>query len=57
MAREPIQLTEEQKRRNAEILARLAEEERQVLEDTRSLQHEWKRSHQHRQVHNRQPSE
>lgn len=45
MAREPIRLTEEQQRRNAEILARLAEEERRVLEETRALQHDWKSNH------------
>lgn len=45
MARETIRLTEEQERRNAEILARLAEEEQRVLDETRALQHEWKSNH------------
>jgi hypothetical protein len=48
MAREKITLTDEQKRRNAEILARIAEEERRVLEETRALQDEWKSSHRRR---------
>jgi hypothetical protein len=48
MAREIITLTDEQKRRNAEILARIAEEERRVLEETRALQDEWKSSYRRR---------
>ncbi len=42
MPKNKVNLTEEQKRRNAEILSRLAEEERRVFEDTRALQREWK---------------
>jgi hypothetical protein len=42
MAKTKINLTDEQKRRNAEILARLAEEEARMFEDTRALQREWK---------------
>lgn len=42
MAKTKINLTDDQKRRNAEILARLAEEEARMLEDTRELQREWK---------------
>ncbi len=42
MAKKKVKLTEEQKRRNKEILARLAEEERRMFEDTRALQREWK---------------
>ena len=42
MAKSKVTLTEEQKRRNAEILARIEEEERRMREDTRALQREWK---------------
>lgn len=42
MAKKKVKLTEEQKRRNKEILARIAEEERRMFEDTRALQREWK---------------
>lgn len=42
MAKTQTNLTEEQKRRNAEILARIAEEETRMFEDTRALQREWK---------------
>ena len=42
MAKSKVVLTEEQKRRNAQILARLKAEERRMLEDTRQLQREWK---------------
>ena len=42
MAKKKAKLTEEQKRRNAEILARIAEEEQRMREDTRALQREWK---------------
>jgi hypothetical protein len=44
MAKTKINLTNDQKRRNAEILARLAEEEARIFEDTRALQREWKSS-------------
>jgi hypothetical protein len=42
MAKSEVELTEEQKRRNAEILRRIEEEERRMFEDTRALQREWK---------------
>ena len=42
MAKSKVELSEEQKRRNEEILARIAEEERRMFEDTRALQREWK---------------
>ena len=42
MAKSKVSLTEEQKRRNAEILARIAAEEQRIFEDTRELQREWK---------------
>ncbi|HSM54571.1 MAG TPA: hypothetical protein VK879_00315 [Candidatus Sulfomarinibacteraceae bacterium] len=42
MAKSKVTLTEEQKRRNEEILARIAAEERRMFEDTRALQREWK---------------
>ena len=41
MAKKKIALTEEQKRRNAEILRRLKEERERLWEDTRSLQKHW----------------
>lgn len=42
MAKTKVTLSDEQKRRNAEILARLAAEEARIFEDTRALQREWK---------------
>jgi len=42
MAKTKINLTDEQKRRNAEILARIAEEEERMYHDTRALQRDWK---------------
>lgn len=42
MAKSKVQLTEEQKQRNEKILARIAEDERRIHEDTRALQREWK---------------
>jgi len=42
MAKTKINLTEEQKRRNAEILAQIAEEEARIYQDTRTLQRDWK---------------
>ncbi len=42
MAKTKVTLTDEQRRRNAEILARLAAEEARIFEDTRALQREWK---------------
>jgi len=42
MAKTKINLTDDQKRRNAEILAQLAAEEERMFEDTRALQREWK---------------
>lgn len=42
MAKSKVKLTEEQRRRNAEILRRIEEEERRMFEDTRALQREWK---------------
>lgn len=51
MAKSKVTLTEEQKRRNAEILQRIAEENRRVYEDTRALQREWKtRSNRRRRI-------
>ncbi len=38
MAKRKVELTEEQKRRNEEILARLKAERQRLAEDTRSLQ-------------------
>ena len=43
MAKSEVVLTEAQKRRNAEILARIAAEERHMFEDTRELQQRWKK--------------
>jgi hypothetical protein len=59
MAKSKVKLSEEQKRRNAEILARIAAEEKRMFEDTRALQQEWKaesirrRRRQARQRHQR----
>ncbi len=44
MAKKKVELTEEQKKRNAEILARLAEESRKLKEETRALQEEVRRN-------------
>ena len=58
MAKSKVQLTEEQKRRNAEILARIAEEERRMFEETRALQREWKsRSSRRRDSRSKRASE
>jgi len=43
MAKRKVQLTEAQKRKNAEILARLELERRKLIEDTRSLQEQSRR--------------
>jgi hypothetical protein len=47
MAKTKITLTDEQKRRNAEILARIAEEEARIFDDTRALQIDWKNNSSH----------
>ena len=44
MAKSKVVLTEEQKLRNAQILARLEAEEQSIREDTRQLQREWRRN-------------
>ncbi len=43
MARRKVELTEAQKRRNAEILARLEKERQRLVEETRALQQKTKR--------------
>lgn len=43
MARRSVELTEAQKRRNAEILARLESERERLVEETRALQQKTKR--------------
>jgi uncharacterized membrane protein (DUF106 family) len=43
MARRKVELTEAQKRRNAEILARLEEERQRLVKETRELQQRTKR--------------
>lgn len=43
MAKRKVQLTDEQKRKNAEILARLDAERKRLIEDTRSLQEQSRR--------------
>lgn len=43
MAKGKVKLTEEQKRRNAEILARLERERQRLIEDTRALQEQTRR--------------
>lgn len=42
MAKTKVTLTDEQKRRNEEILKRIAAEEARIFEDTRALQRDWK---------------
>lgn len=51
MAKTKITLTDEQKRRNAEILARIAEEEARMFDDTRALQRNWKNNGSRRRSH------
>lgn len=43
MARRKVELTEAQKRRNAEILARLEAERQRLIQETRELQQRTKR--------------
>ncbi len=43
MARRKVELTKEQKDRNAEILARLESERENLIEETRALQQQTKR--------------
>jgi hypothetical protein len=43
MAKRKVELTEEQKRRNAEILARLEAERQKLIEETRALQQQERR--------------
>jgi len=43
MAKRKVQLTDEQKRKNAAILARLDAEREKLVEDTRSLQEQSRR--------------
>ena len=43
MARRKVELTEEQKKKNAEILARLKEERERLADETRTLQQKTKR--------------
>ena len=43
MAKRKVKLTEEQKQRNAEILARLEMERQRLIEETRALQQQTKR--------------
>ena len=43
MAKRKVKLTEDQKRRNAEILARLEYERQLLIEETRALQQQTKR--------------
>lgn len=57
MAKSKVRLTEEQKRRNAEILRRIAEEEARMFEDTRALQREWKSKSSRRRRRSRQQAE
>lgn len=42
MAKRKVELTEQQKRKNAAILARLEAERQRLHEDTRALQQEWR---------------
>jgi len=43
MAKRKVELTEDQKRRNSEILAGLEEERQRLVEETRALQQKTKR--------------
>lgn len=43
MAKRKVELTDDQKRRNAEILARLEAERRELVEETRALQQQERR--------------
>ena len=43
MARRKVQLSQDQKQRNAEILERLEAERRRLVEETRALQQQTKR--------------
>ena len=43
MAKRKVKLTEDQKKQNAEILARLEEERQRLIEETRALQQQTKR--------------
>lgn len=43
MAKRKVKLTEDQKRKNAEILSRLAEERDRLVAETRALQEQTKR--------------
>jgi hypothetical protein len=43
MARRKVELTDEQKRKNDEILARLEDERQRLIEETRALQQKTKR--------------
>jgi len=43
MARRKVELTKEQKKRNASILARLESERESLIEETRALQQQTKR--------------
>ena len=43
MAKRKIKLTDEQKKKNAEILSRLQEERKRLVEETRALQEQTKR--------------
>lgn len=43
MAKRKVALTDNQKKRNEQILARLREEQQRLYEDTRKLQQNWKK--------------
>lgn len=43
MARRKIQLSEEQKKKNAQILARLEADKKRLFEETRALQQQFRR--------------
>jgi hypothetical protein len=55
--RKQQQLTEEQNKRNALILARLEAERRDLVEETRALQRQYRRKIRHNQVHKRNGAE
>ena len=44
MAKHKVKLTEEQKKKNARILARIEAEKQQLVEETRALQRQFRRN-------------
>jgi hypothetical protein len=51
MAKKKVQLTEEQKRKNADILAQIEAERARLINDTRRLQEDWANRKRRRRRH------